>query len=89
MGKAAEAGLWKSVVRKQATLVVVVMMMLMMLLVLVLLVLCCVVLCCVAYKSTAEDGLCIGEIDYLPYVKERVHVQYSRYGRDRIRVFYV
>lgn len=60
MGKAAEAGLWKSVVRKQATLVVVIMMMLMMLLVLVL------VLCCVAYKSTAEDGLCIGEIDYLP-----------------------
>jgi hypothetical protein len=52
-------------------------------------VLCCVVLCCVAYKSTAEDGLCIGEMDYLPYVKERVHVQYSRYGRDRIRVFYV
>jgi hypothetical protein len=48
-----------------------------------------VVLCCVAYKSTAEDGLCIGEMDYLPYVKERVHVQYSRYGRDRIRVFYV
>jgi hypothetical protein len=47
MGKAAEVGLWKSVVREQATLVVVVMMMLMMLLVLVLLVLCCVVWCCV------------------------------------------